>query len=589
MVKRENPAKLKPVLSASGTFQTLGRYRVRFKASLADCKAPADECFWGVIQHTKTIPFGDLASDKNISLYGLATALYLSTENLNDTHPLFPKGTTDLPMNEYLATVAATDAEGVQSDSYVNASTADERKASNVLHMIWILCENSIYQGDFVYKLVNQMIITGIVGFRNLPEDGDWTERLFQTQLGISAYDYFLALFGLWSLTQKFGHINTEKLIKDGSRKEELTKICQLVIDELSLKHNEYSKKAETAPYNTYSGKSLPLSLFSRWPLINLNDELYANAGHPFMTIQLTSKLLTKSLALARTEEKIGDTKYSQYLGLNRLEPFFSELCDIWQPSGGHYPEYEFEQKTNARSSDRIAFERHGSSNIAHLFQLKLKSLKEASHYGVSIDPVLSDLKGAFSKLVSQSVKFLFALQKSANANKLRDEHKALSRRILSADKYCFIGIVPDLPSVFVFKQLRDQVIQDVEAALLADEKDWYDKHLKGKFLWHIMELPEFETFITLPEKNRDFYKILSKYLRDSQIDRHAIDENGFLPRNFRSYAIMKYGTKKLPDGSRKLGLHQPDLGDLFEKLKLDVNRFFFGNPCSSGKPSDED
>jgi len=27
MVKREKPAKLKPVLSASGTFQTLGRYR----------------------------------------------------------------------------------------------------------------------------------------------------------------------------------------------------------------------------------------------------------------------------------------------------------------------------------------------------------------------------------------------------------------------------------------------------------------------------------------------------------------------------------------------------------------------------------
>lgn len=525
-----------------------------------------------------SIAFGGLETEEHgISLFALSTALHTSICELPTRHPLFPQGTYQHTANEGFAIDAAIDAEGVHADTYVDAATEEEQSEANLLNMIWILCENGIYQGDFVYKLVNQLVLTGLVGFRNLQANDAHTQRLFNSQLGISAYDYFLSLFGLWAMAGEHGNINSTRLIAPGPRKAQLDNSCRLVMNELSLRHSDYGTKIQQTPYNTYDGKSLPMAIFSRWPLINLNDEIYAFANQKFMQIQLSSKLLTKALALARIDEGIPDTRYSQLMGTDRLEPFFGELCEIWNPKGGHFAEYVYDRRNNSKSPDRIAFEKHGTSTVVHLFQLKLKSLKEASHYGIAIDPVLNDLKGAFARLLSQSIKFLYSLKRSHEANTLRAEHEELSRKILAGDRYCLWGIVPDLPSVFVFKLLRDRVMEEVEAALSAQEMQWYEQHLKGKFIWHIMELPEFQIFITLPQQHRDLYKAFTKYLRDSQIERLVLDEAGNMPSNFRSYLIRKFGPERNEDGSRRIKILQEDLYALYEQSLEDINQFFFG------------
>jgi hypothetical protein len=576
--QRRNHARFSPDLTLEGTFQTLSNYSQKFTHNLTHSEIAPNESLFGLINLIRTIPFGGLSSkEPQVSVFALSTTVLEAIRNLPQDFPLIQRGTTLLNANNGFAINASIDAEGVHPDYYVNARTSEEKRTAMTLNMIWTICENGIYQGDFIYKVANQLVLSGLVGFKNLPANPTRTEELFQRRLGISAYDYMMSLFALWTMAHNFGSVNVTSFIRSGPRKNELDQATQQVLNELSLRFNEFIPRSNTEPYINYTGKSKSLSLFTRWPMINLNDELYLFAGHPFVKIQSTSKFLTKALALARIEERIPDTQFSQFVGLERFEPFFRELCEIWAPEGGHYDEYVYLRRGNSKSADRIAFEKHGTSKIVHLFQLKLKSLKEASHYGVTIDDVVSDLSGAFSRLISQTIKFLYALNQAKIAGNLAPEHEELSLRILAADKYSLIGIVPDLPSIFIFKQLRDKIIEGSEALLNQQEKVWYDQSLKRKFLWHIFDLSEFEIFISLPRTKRDFYKVLSKYLRDSRVDEYLIDNIGRLPYDFRSYMISKFGEAKLEDGSRRIDTIQPDLLDIYENLQNDIGRYFFG------------
>ncbi|PTL84357.1 hypothetical protein DAT35_04475 [Vitiosangium sp. GDMCC 1.1324] len=388
-----------------------------------------------------------------------------------------------------------------------------------------------------------------------------------------------LTLVGLWSFALQNPALDTRTFLQDGPKRQELAPAFSSVLDELSLRFDEFRGLDVFPVAQEYTGKARACAFFSRWPLIRLNDHQFIVAAHPFLKIQVATKSITKALALAREDEGGGSTMYSRWMG-GRLELFFGELCELWRPSG-HFGEYEYLAKGSEKSPDRIIFEQHGSKNVACLFQLKLKMLSEATHFGAKDESIRKDLASAFSETIYKTVKFLVRAETAVANGQLREDNADLTRRILKCDRFCLVGIVPDMPSVFTFGDLRSMLLTEVKANLNASEREWFDRHFSSRCVWHIMDLHEFEFFLSIPARERELYKRLLAYFRDADVNGPFIRDEK-LPTNFRTYLIRRYGRPAPATERHRIDSYVPELFSIFAGTIEDVSRYFALKPLPS-------
>lgn len=571
---RRLKGRFRPTFTPDAPRRTLSAYERDFKASLDATGLVPIAVSTGLADLSLTLDSSDIHSERGPSLFAIATALKTAIDCVADPYPLaFP-----LPKRDAAALQAALHADGVDPDDFVTTKpNTPERVASAVRFATWLLAENHAYQAPILNRVANTLVILGLKGFQRLEALPEKTDHLFREAVGITGYDYILTLFGLWAKARVDSLIDLPTFLplqaRDPDRREHLL----AAVEELSLRFDKY-RDADVFPVaQTYTGKGRACALFSRWPLIRLNETQFMSAGHPFLKIQIGTKTLTKVLAFARKKEERPSTDYSTWAG-HRLELFFGELCELWRP-GEHFAEYEYMKQGNERSADRILFEQHGSSTVCCLFQLKLKMLSDASHFGASSEAMQKDLASSFSETIYKTIRFLVRASEAAKEGGLRYESADLTRQILSADRFCLIGIVPEMPSVFVFRDLRQQLLAEVLDHLRPAEREWFDRN-SARCVWHVMDLDEFEFFLGLPADERHFYKRLTGYFRHAGVN-GPLTNGGTLPSNFRSYLINKYGERNAEAGSPRLFAPVPDLLAIYEGMVEDVKGHFGLNPAT--------
>jgi hypothetical protein len=271
---------------------------------------------------------------------------------------------------------------------------------------------------------------------------------------------------------------------------------------------------------------------------------VYLSAGHPYLGLQMSRKFITKALYFARQDNKGSPiTPLSSFIGETRFESFFKDLCNDWTGSTG-FDEYHYDQAGNSlKSADRIVFEKHGSGEVATLFQLKGKPLLESSLFGGDYNKLVKDIGSAYAEMVYKTVQFIQGAKTLLDQGKHNPSTKHITERILKSKRLLLVGVSPEIPPIFttapVRKILEDKVISIVGQAAWDEIQSRYER-----VYWHILSLTEFQAFLCLPEHKRDFHKTMQSYFTNSRVETEPINPLS-IPDTYRSFILKKYGVKK--------------------------------------------
>lgn len=351
---------------------------------------------------------------------------------------------------------------------------------------------------------------------------------------------------------------------------------AEAVLNSISKRQTEYAKDKLDQSLDKYSEKFKSSVYFSRWPTVKMNDIHYMCVSHPFMKLQLTSKFVAKVLNFAREDNPMakGKTVMADFIGKKRLEPYFKELCDIWNPAGGHHDEYRYTKGED--SPDRIIFEKLRGKKCATLVQLKLKSLRETSHFTTSWQDIADDFAKSYSDCIFKSLNFLFRLEQAIKNGKANENHIELSKKILRQERFVFVGISPDIPPIFSICWAREVLIKEVENKInqVPGLKEWVKTKFPKGYVWHIMDLADFQMFMSAKERTY-FSDEISSYIRKSGVDDIPLGNDGSMPVSFRTFIVNKYGESD-PKVGRRLNTFIPELESLFMGLKDDTASWMF-------------
>ena len=510
----------------------------------------------------------DLVNTRDQNSFTLPSLIIAAKETVNATYPLFTNPTDTFESCIEEAHRLYHPAEGIDFDFNLGSTTKSIEDALRVI--LWITSSNHQYQGDMIHEIANNLILSGIVGFQSLNADTTLLDRHFQNNVGVSGKDYFITLFALWSLTLKNFVINRNNAVKNSPRREQLEIALNSILDSLSFRVDEPLTSSIFDHSKSYSGKARSEAIVALRPLIKVHDDVYFSCGQPYMKIQITRKFLPKALFYARRDKGDPRTELSSFIG-NRLEVMFKDLCNAWNPRGGHYDEYFIDRNEASKSSDRIAFEKHGNHDVAVLFQLKAKTLLEASLFGGDFNVVKKDIQSAFAEMIYKSVNYIKAAKEHLDRGLHLSESESLTRRVLSAKKLVLMGISPDVPAVFTSKPIREIIEEKVREEVGEDTWAWIHTNY-DRVYWHIISLHEFEAFLCLPKNKQDFHKAISAYFKDSRLQTDPISNTG-LPDSFRSYIIKKY---KSANERGQYIEYLPALQSVFDSFMLDIKDHYF-------------
>lgn len=567
---------IKPVLSPCVPNITITQYKDWLNRYLPKDTNSRKSALLTCAEMSRNIPLMHSFA-KDISIQSIGTAIY-GIQSLSEISFPLVQDEPNFPALEKEARACVRVAHGVEKDEFLLAKSKEEKNREVVFYINWILNSSAQYQGDGVYQIPNALILSGLEEFGDLPEEPERINTVFEQSMGISAKDFVMFLFAIWTYSANRNiMINTDSFFNSPQINSSARDKFKGFIQELSFR---VGCQLNTPEYNfliPLSGQRVAEALFLRKPYIQISDKHFLSTGHPFLKTQITHKFLQKAFALAREIEKTTPTSpsFSQNVG-DRLERFFMELCNYWEPLGGQLSEYEYLRGSNEKSADRIVFESDGKSETAILFQVKTKTLQEKTFYGVSIESLDKDIN-VYSEFIYKSINYLYLMDKGLREGNLRNENRAFSERVLNANKWCFIGITPIDPAIFTNVAMRHRLISEVQIELNKINPEinkWFQiKYESGKLLgWHIMGLDHFETFLTLPQEQRFFSNSFSLYLKTSKIDSQLMNFAGEIPSNFRDFIIRYYHQNKDTPLI-------PRLKAVFDKYGRDVNNYFFTAP----------
>ena len=510
----------------------------------------------------------NIITENKILLSSIADSVYSSLFLSGLDYPLIDEKTETLSLNKGFVENFAKLYREIIPENYYNENGKINQDVL-LLHFISSVTNNSLFQGDALHEITNNMIICGLEGYKgykDLSANLEVINDIFNKKIGVSSENYFKALFVLWAYSCKHSIINTNKFIPKKSKKNE--HIIEKVIDDLSFKIKDEHDKFNFS--DSYSGDARAMATFCRLPLIKISSVHYLITSKSFMMVQMTRKFLDKSLQFARDIEDITSSQFSSKLG-KRFENYFFRLSENWLNLNEFKREHEcFLGKKNAPVPDFICLERYESSNVTIFLQLKIKMPIEKTMYGYSHESMEKDLE-KFSELIYKSIKYLYKLKKYLKGNSLTIEDRRFFEKTLSSKNLCLFGVIPSSPSFFHLKFMRKIIWEHAIRKLCPEENDWFHENYingenKGRISWYIFPLIEFQSFLAIPEGEQRLFEIFKEYIDCYEIDDCEIKGNDIMS-DFRSFIYEKYSKDKVK--------MNPELKRIFEKYHEESKSFF--------------
>lgn len=550
-------------LASAGTPRLYRDYVAALISTLKSTNTLPETLLNSICTYSSSIPLYEIYNDDNLTVQGFSTAAYALLSNRS-----ISSNQSEINIfNGDRAKIVVQEAEGVVED-WMFLSSGPQRVAQAELSFFRTIADSGLYQQEVLYKVTNTLVLSGFKRFEALAVDNKLMEDLFKRHVQVSAFEYYLLLFGIWCNSQAMPIFKLSDLLSNTS--EEIQKVGRTICGELSKTPSAYNHQNLDSRIENLSAKFRGSAYFSMHPFISVADDTYACIAHPFLRTHITSKYIQKSLLFGRIDEPNaqGRTKVAHFLGNDRLESYFRELCNVWAPPGGHHDEYFYSD--GMESADRIIFETVGGVEFATLVQLKLKSLPTEVHFSESWERISRDFALSYSDCIFKSLKYLFKLSEKKAASQLNNETLEISEKVLACSHFCFIGIVPDLPPIFtinyVRRKLEDEVSKKIEKEKNKNFKKWFQTEFPDGYLWHIMDLTDFQ-YLMSSSTPRSLAEEICIYVHSSGVDDPPL-QNGTAASTFKNYLIGRLKVDKIP--------FHPKIHAIFTGVVLDMQYLLF-------------
>jgi len=306
------------------------------------------EClFWGLIHLGKSIEEGDICTKHPISVQAISASIWHIIKNGDLQNIQMAK----VEYCEQAATELCKKSEGMIS--------TENGKVLSIL--LSVFCPNYAYQGDMLYLVANTLILLGLAPFRGIASDIQYAEDFFNKSFGVGCTDYYRFVFCLWSMSLSQLYLDRSSWISKSKKKDELAAMFAKIFDSISIsaKASDLEKAEFTKQFN---GKAKIEAIFNRYPLINIDDNFFTFAGHPYLKVMLTRKFLQRAIAISRDKGKEGES-FRQSVA-NRFESLVGELIRGSLADIKLQREIEFEKNTNRKSVDWILIEKENGKNV---------------------------------------------------------------------------------------------------------------------------------------------------------------------------------------------------------------------------------
>ena len=470
-----------------------------------------------------------LISDEGNSLFAVGVAHYLCLTSKHYNFPLIDKDDSTVNLSNEIAQIVIDQLESVESP---------DEEISFLCKYLKIRINNSILQTEFSYEVPNTAILTGIIGIGDISAlENEDIYQVFYEQIGIHPNDYLKILLSFWAMAQNDIFIRKNKFLENSEHASKLESDISNVLDDLSI----------TIPFNPndpkydfhlkQNGMNRSLALFSRFPLIRVSENHFLITSHKFLEVHLVNKLFAK---IRIVSQSINTSPLNKILPL-RMEEYIKELLISSRLT--FFSEYKYlrsGQSQENKSPDLIVFEKHGSDEVCTLIQVKLKITTEKLLHPTSEEELKLELKKYYD-FIERSLNFIKNLQ---TPEKLNDENRYISERILRCKKIFLLGIAPQVPDLFCSKCSRD-ILQDEIYQKFKDD-EFINSYIKQKnshgiLYWHIFGISDLVTILALKVEKRKLFYNLQTYLTKSKISSEDISSAKELPDNFRTHIINKY------------------------------------------------
>ena len=530
---RSKSLRVKPLFTAEGDKQSLQEFRANVGKLINNRDWMAKGLVFGCGELLSTLNEDRLLTNEGVTASAIATTLITTLQYVADS-PLLGDAEESVTGYPNEAMKISKSAEGITFDFALHLPRDNESKLRNLL---WLSYSSNLYQGQIVRRIANALVISGLSDFLGLQKDAADTDELFKQLNLYNGDEYFALLTCLWSTIGKDFILNTNKFLGKCENRERMTASLQNICTELGLSWRRQEREEQIAFAADITGKAYSEAILVRYPLIRASQNTVMVTGNPYIRCLIGEKFITKCQALARSKyNNKADNPYTAFLG-RRFELFFGELCSYWAPKK-LWSEFKYRVGKDERDSpDWIAVENHKTKTDVTLFQLKCRYFREECLTGGALESFRKEVDNSCAKSIYASIKFLYSIANDRNVHGVGAEGQSAIDQIKNASRWYLVGVYPELPAIFNHKPFRDILIESVKSNLTQTELDWFSRLWNRKLFWHIIDLEEFERFLDLTPRNRNFARKMRGYLRDTQIDYHFFIKKEFAP-TFSGYLM---------------------------------------------------
>lgn len=135
---------------------------------------------------------------------------------------------------------------------------------------------------------------------------------------------------------------------------------------------------------------------------------------------------------------------------------------------------------------------------------------------------------------------------------------------------------MPDLPPIFSICYARQALESILDKKISKDKKlaAWFQSKFPDGYLWHIMDLTEFQYMLSTP-KGTSLAEEICHYVNSCGVDQEPFRGDMTVTPSFKSSLVDRYGTLD-GFGNKRLHNFNPRLKNIFIEAKNDVGFFFF-------------
>lgn len=400
----------------------------------------------------------------------------------------------------------------------VDPVVRSDRQTPESLDRIWGVllggvCSYAALQGHLWTDIARAQVLLGEQPYGSLPQEPSLVRGLIEEDLGANFGMVMAILIAAVSRAAELPIINLPDYVENEGRRDEILTSFRNMAEKLACPVQDVRRVI----YEDFArGSTLESRTYTFWmrhPLVDLGGDYFLLAPHAFLRQSLGTGLLFLMRQVAQTRHRRPDNPVSQMLG-TRFQTYVGEVLKARGDAIEIHHEFHYSSAHATRlSPDHTVFDKGLKTHVLHV-EVKSTRLSLDTFLGSGLSSLKTEIRRKFCEPIVQVIEYLHNLSAEREGGTIHERARHLVDRILDTEQHTVLVVVPHLPPVFQFRDVRRAVIESALARLSDETREWFDEWRKRRpFKWHILGVHEIEVYAGMKTRH-GLGSVLRRYLR---------------------------------------------------------------------------